>query len=57
MGMSDLARREWVGGYFWASVEDGWEDVEDVVLKEKEPSFMGMGGQDPMYVVRARKRG
>ena len=53
--MGDEARRKWVGGYFWASVEGGWKDVEDVVLKEKELGFMGFGGQDPMYIVTARK--
>jgi SAM-dependent methyltransferase len=53
MGMNDEERRKWVGGYFWAS--GGWKDVEEVILKEGTPSFMGMGGQDPLYVVRATK--
>lgn len=53
MGLSDEERRKWVGGYFWAS--GGWKDVEEVILKEGTPGFMGMGGQDPLYVVRATK--
>ena len=53
MGMNDEYRRKWVGGYFWAS--SGWKEVEEVILKEGNPSFMGMGGEDPLYVVRGRK--
>jgi len=49
MGMSDEERRRWVGGYFWAS--GGWEDVEEVILKEKG----GFLGGDPLFVVRGRK--
>ncbi|KAM3068875.1 hypothetical protein ACMFMG_004049 [Clarireedia jacksonii] len=53
--MSDEERRKWVGGYFWAS--GGWEDVEDVVLKEGGGrGIMGLlGYEDPVYVVRGRK--
>ncbi|KAE9364807.1 hypothetical protein N431DRAFT_550206 [Stipitochalara longipes BDJ] len=52
MGMTDEERRKWVGGYFWAS--GGWEDVEEVILKEQKGGFLG-GYEDPLYVVRARK--
>jgi SAM-dependent methyltransferase len=52
MGMSDDERRRWVGGYFWAS--GGWEDVEEVILKEQKGGFWG-GHEDPLYVVRGRK--
>lgn len=51
MGMSDEERRRWVGGYFWAS--GGWKDVEEVVLKDGKAGFWG--GEDPLFVVRARK--
>ncbi|KAE8449663.1 hypothetical protein EG329_007993 [Mollisiaceae sp. DMI_Dod_QoI] len=50
-GMSDGERRKWVGGYFWAS--GGWKDVEEVILKEGKSAFWG--GEDPLFVVRARK--
>lgn len=55
MGMDDEERRKWVGGYFWAS--GGWEDVEEVVLKEGGGSgFLGLRGyEDPVFVVRGRK--
>ncbi|EPE33327.1 S-adenosyl-L-methionine-dependent methyltransferase [Glarea lozoyensis ATCC 20868] len=53
MSMDDEERRKWVGGYFWAS--GGWEDVEEVVLKEGKASFWG--GEDPLFVVRGRKAG
>jgi SAM-dependent methyltransferase len=52
IGMSDEERRRWVGGYFWAS--GGWEDVEEVILKEQKGEFFGVH-HDPMYVVRGRK--
>jgi SAM-dependent methyltransferase len=52
IGMSDQERRRWVGGYFWAS--RGWEDVEEVILKEQKGGFLG-GYEDPLYVVRGRK--
>jgi SAM-dependent methyltransferase len=44
--MNDEERRKWVGGYFWKS--DGWDNVEEVVLKEG-------GWGDPLFVVRGRK--
>ena len=53
MSLNDEERRKWVGGYFWAS--GGWKDVEEVILKEGAPGFMGMGGEDPLYIVRATK--
>ncbi|THV50498.1 hypothetical protein BGAL_0147g00010 [Botrytis galanthina] len=55
MRMDDEERRKWVGGYFWAS--GGWEDVEEVVLKEGGGSgFLGLRGyEDPVFVVRGRK--
>ena len=53
IGMNDNERRQWVGGYFWAS--GGWQDVEEVILKEGKPGFMGIGGEDPLYVVRGTK--
>jgi SAM-dependent methyltransferase len=49
--MSDEERRKWVGGYFWAS--GGWENVEEVILKEGKSSFFG--GEDPLFVVRGTK--
>jgi hypothetical protein len=52
MDMTDEERRKWVGGYFWAS--GGWQEVEEVILKEQKGGFLG-GYQDPLYVVRARK--
>jgi len=52
MGMSDEERRKWVGGYFWAS--EGWEDVEEIIIKEEKGGFWG-GNEDPLYVVRGRK--
>jgi SAM-dependent methyltransferase len=52
MGMSDEERRKWIGAYFWAS--GGWEDVEEVILKEGKGGFRG-GYEDPPYVVRGRK--
>ena len=52
MGMSDEERRKWVGGYFWAS--SGWEDVEEVILKEGKGGLWG-GYEDPLFVVRGRK--
>lgn len=52
MGMSDEERRKWVGAYFWAS--GGWEDVEEVILKQGKGGFLG-GYEDPLYVVRGRK--
>jgi len=52
MGMTDAERRKWVGGYFWAS--EGWEDVQEVILKEQRGGFLGEY-EDPLYVVRARK--
>lgn len=52
MGMSDEERRRWVGGYFWAS--GGWDNVEEVILKEQKGGFLG-GYEDPLYVVRGRK--
>jgi SAM-dependent methyltransferase len=52
MGMSDEERRRWAGGYFWAS--GGWEDVEEVILKEQRGGFSS-GCEDPLYVVRGRK--
>ena len=51
--LSDEERRKWVGGCFWAS--GGWEDVEEVILKEGKAAFWG--GEDPLFVVRARKVG
>lgn len=51
--MSDSERRRWVGGYFWGSVEGGWEDVEEVVLKEGKRGLFGV--EDPVFVVRGRK--
>lgn len=53
LGMNDEYRRKWIGGYFWASGD--WKEVEEVILKEGTPSFMGIGGEDPLYVVRGRK--
>jgi hypothetical protein len=57
--MNDEGRRRWVGGYLWASASDsgGWEDVEEVVLNEGLQGFMGVGGEDPMFVVRGQKGG
>lgn len=52
--MSDEDRRRWIGGYFHAS--GGWEDVEEVILKEGKGGFWG-GYEDPLYVVRGRKSG
>lgn len=52
MRMDDEERRCWIGGYFWAS--DGWEDVEEVILKEGKPGSWG-SSEDPLFVVRARK--
>ncbi|CZT09879.1 uncharacterized protein RAG0_14485 [Rhynchosporium agropyri] len=52
MNMDDEGRRKWVGGYFWAS--GGWEEVEEVILKEGKPGFWG-GSEDPLFVVRAKK--
>jgi SAM-dependent methyltransferase len=52
-GLSDEERRKWIGGYFWAS--GGWGDVEEVILKEGSSGFMGVGGEDPLYVVRGTK--
>ncbi len=42
-----------MGGYFWAC--GGWKDVEEVVLREGKTGFMGAGGEDPLFVVRATK--
>ena len=53
LGMGDEARRRWVGGYFWAS--GGWDNVEEVVLKEGNQGLWGIGGEDPLFVVRAKK--
>lgn len=53
MDMSDEERRWWVGGYFWAS--GGWEEIEEVVLKEQKGGFLA-GYEDPLYVVRGRKK-
>ena len=55
MGGSDEDRRKWVGGYYWVS--GGWKDVEEVILKEGSSGFIGMGGEDPLYVVRGTKEG
>ncbi|CAG8971556.1 hypothetical protein HYALB_00005452 [Hymenoscyphus albidus] len=52
MGMSDAEKRMWVGGYFWAS--GGWEGVEEVVLNEGH-KFLGVGDEDPPFVVRGKK--
>lgn len=51
MGMSDAERMRWVSGYFWAS--GGWEEVEEVVIKEGKSGWFG--GEDPLFVVRGRK--
>ena len=53
LGMGDEARRRWVGGYFWAS--GGWGNVEEVVLKEGNRGLWEIGGEDPLFVVRAKK--
>lgn len=52
MEMGDEERRRWIGGYFWAS--GGWEDIEEVILKEQKGGFLN-GYEDPLYVVRGRK--
>ncbi|KAK0103082.1 hypothetical protein ONS95_000739 [Cadophora gregata] len=52
MRMDDEGRRQWVGGYFWAS--SGWQDVEEVILKEGKAGKWG-STEDPLFVVRARK--
>jgi hypothetical protein len=51
--MSDEERRKWVGGYFWAS--GGWENVEEVILKEGKSSFFLGRNEDPLFVVRGTK--
>ncbi|KAH6665732.1 hypothetical protein B0J14DRAFT_605741 [Halenospora varia] len=51
MGMSDVERRRWIGGYFWASGR--WEEVVEVVIMEGKNGWFG--GEDPLFVVRGRK--
>lgn len=56
--MDDDERRRWVGGYFWAEGgEDRWETVEEVVLNEGRRGWLGVMGEDPIFVVRGKKKG
>lgn len=57
LDMDDGERRRWVGSYFWAGEgEERWKGVEEVILKEGKEGWMGFGGEDPVFVVRGRKK-
>lgn len=55
--MDDSQRRKWVGAYFWADRgEERWEEVEEVILKAGKRGWLGGEGEDPMFVIRGRKK-